>query len=174
MIILIEGPDCSGKSTLCNQICRAMIDNKMNFVYEHNDKHTMNDNNILGNILDEWKRLSKRNYNIIVDRSVISNHIYQSIFKDGDLVSKEVAIKLMNMIDKTIIALPEKSKYFKLFTETKTKRHEDYDCMVDVYNKYESLVYGEFEFYLLNHNKTRIYDMFNNDLYSFVNNIINN
>ena len=160
MIILLEGPDSTGKTTLCNKLIEYFVSTKQSVMYKHNIK---SDNAPLG--IAKQLRLfdfSKwNNVNLIVDRSSWSNIVYQTVFSDGYQMDINQLKEFNSYFDKIIVTLPfDKQKYIEKFNEVKSSRHEDYIEMSKLYDSYEPLLSGKIYPELSFNKKIVRYDMF--------------
>lgn len=175
MIILLEGPDSTGKTTLCNKLIEYFTSNKKSVMYKHNVK---DDNTPFG--ITKQLRLfdfSKwNNFNLIVDRSSWSNVVYQTIFSDGYQMDLNCLKEFNSYFDKIIVTLPkDKQRYIDKFNEMKNSRHEEYCEMSKVYDRYEDLLNGKIYPELTFNKEVIRYDMFDHpidDLDKYVKQII--
>lgn len=127
MNVLVEGPDCTGKTTLCEDIASR------GFNYIHLSK-TDDVNELYVNLTKELDN----NYNNVIDRAVISNKVYQTVFGDGEIVRDDIRDEFLLKIDLIIICLPrDKKRYLRFFNKTKSIRSELYDNMNDIYDEFE-------------------------------------
>lgn len=144
MIVLFEGPDGTGKTTLAKNLANRLIDDKQTCLFIH-CTNTSQDKKVtveegyerLLKDLEYWKSLS---YNVIVDRAWVSNIIYSTVYEpDAKHVSDELAERLFNAVDKAVICLPaDKSAYMKNFEKLANSRDEAYtenmDKIYDLFN----------------------------------------
>lgn len=132
MIILIEGPDGAGKSTLSTKL--------MN-IYECEYIHSSIVSNVeqyYNQLISKIKIIKNQNKNLIIDRASISNKVYTSIFKDTDLLSNKTKEEFESSVDLIIYCLPyDKEDYLNRFEQLKGKRKEKYQQMEKVYDEFK-------------------------------------
>lgn len=148
-IIIIEGSDASGKTTLANKLLR-----KYNGIIFHQTYRFKNNIPIYHMaILRKALKLSKTQL-VILDRLHISEYIYGKVFRNETrwpwmLNSFNSFCKKMNI--PIILCIPssvEEGK--KWFEETKNKRYEMFDDMTKILEEY--IKYAE------NHKEVIIYN----------------
>lgn len=144
MRIIIEGPDCSGKSTFAGELTKKFPDH----VYVHNslqnNKHVMRDAKgdviiEVGDLFAAHVTLVRSNPNIIIDRLWPSEIIYGHIFREGNIVytAKEMR-HILNLYDPICIGcLPPKDVVEEKFNER--KETEDFKTVNRVYDMYSKL-----------------------------------
>lgn len=147
-IILLEGPDASGKSTLARYFLDIYKGNYTHSTEPKNEEeHPVAHHLASLNFAREWKKFHY-DYPTILDRNYLSLIIYSNIFLNDEFISKvEDDINTYSKtfqfyIDKTIICLPPKDLYLKRFEEIKSERAEMYDKMGDCYDAYNDLWEG--------------------------------
>lgn len=126
MIVLIEGPDGSGKTTLCEVFVK-----KYGFHYIHLGRQE----DIEETYKDLLNRLKGTKEDIVIDRAILSNEVYTKIYGGQKLSAKKYA-KMLVFINKIILCLPkDKNRYLQEFEKLKGEREELYkDNMERVYN----------------------------------------
>lgn len=129
MRILIEGPDGSGKTTLSK-----ILINK-GYHYIHSAKPDCS--------IDEYTKKEISNLishtNIVMDRGVISNIVYSSVFNDTDMVSSDLFYEELSLIDVIVLAIPfDKEEYLNKFNKLKNRRDEEYGCMENIYDEFRT------------------------------------
>lgn len=77
-VIVVEGPDCSGKSTLCNQLAELSGGKVIHMTYRF--KNNMFEYNTA--VLRQTAKLSKEKL-VILDRSYLSEIVYAKVFRNG-------------------------------------------------------------------------------------------
>lgn len=171
-IILVEGPDGSGKSTLCLDIMNRY---KASYIHSSRPK---NKNDIHGQFIHNMSAahlIKETGCDVILDRHFLSQIVYQGVFEDQGTIERFSATAFINSIDKIVLCIPSnKEKYLERFNKLKSDRYELYQNMEDVYEGYLSLYTGiktcdkiNNEFYdmiingggLKNNNKVVLYDM---------------
>lgn len=146
MIILFEGPDGTGKTTLAKNLANRLIDNKETCLFIHCTNNSQ-DKNVtveegyerLLKDLNYWRSLG---YNVIIDRAWVSNIVYSSVFEpDATHISNKLSEELFKAVDKAIICLPaDKARYMKQFENLAKNREEAYtenmDKVYDLFNDF--------------------------------------
>lgn len=138
-IILLEGPDGSGKTYLSNKIVE-----KYKASYIHSSRPKDKDDIHYPSIYT-WtaaELIKKSNCDVILDRHFLSQIIYQEVFEKGKSSENFSSPCFMNGFDKIVICLPEKEKYLEKFNSLKNEREELYDNMNEIYEAYKNLYYG--------------------------------
>ena len=169
MRIIIEGPDCSGKSTLA----QGLHFRQSNHKYVHNSlfhgqhvqrnisgKITQFSNNLFHSHLD----LLRLNENIIIDRHWPSELVYGHIFRN----KFEYDVKKMRRHAKIyrpiyIGCLPSYKTVLKKFEER--KETEDFSTVDRVYHMYARLFKAVPEFKIFNYEKEPILSFIKRELY---------
>lgn len=129
MNILIDGPDGTGKSTLCNEL----IMRGYQYIHSNKPEDATKYFNAVAHIMS--------NHNsVVLDRGPISNIVYSNVFDGGmGVADDDVLKKLMQNIDVIVISLPEdKDRYMNDFNNLKEGRVELYDNMSSIYDEYKS------------------------------------
>ena len=153
MIVLIEGPDGAGKTTLCNELMR--LDK---FYYLHLNK-VDNIEEFYKNLIKDIKRFKKHNINLIIDRAYISNIVYSKVY-GGERLKGDTILKIKKYIDKTIICLPSnKKKYLEEFEELKKVRKEEYGDMEKIYDGFSNYLKDNKDIIKHDRLKTEIKDL---------------
>lgn len=148
-IILIEGPDCTGKTTLCDQLI-----NRHGFYYKHL-KRPVDVELLYTQLIKELKKAKKVGMNIVIDRAYISNIVYANVFQDAGVLSNKLRLKINKLVDMIIICLPSnKLEYLKKFNRLKKSRKELYNDMEEVYDEFEK----SFNLTFLKHKKVLRYN----------------
>lgn len=91
MIIIIEGPDGSGKTTLANTLAKNPGWEIKQFSYPRTDLEK-------ANMFDMYAEVLYAGENIIVDRSWYSEIIYGPVMRDGSYISLEQMYELEDLI----------------------------------------------------------------------------
>lgn len=155
MKILLEGPDCSGKSTLAGILKQCYNSEYFHNTVEYDDSMFKLRNSNLANCL-------KLNNNIIVDRWNISEFIYGNIFRGKSRVTLPEVVSECRLFDEIIFCLPaDYSKYIKSFEKLSNSRDEyikELKTISEIYYAYQDLY-----FYLKTKKDINIkrYDYFN-------------
>lgn len=133
MIILIDGPDGSGKTTLAKKFIEK------GYSYIHLDKFE-DVNEGYKELIARIQRAKEENEKIVIDRAVISNLIYSHVF-GGEIVDVSLALAFVLLCDKIYVCLPrDKEKHEKLYSKLKNERSELYTSMKEVYDWYNFLI----------------------------------
>lgn len=144
MIYFIEGPDGTGKTTLARNIAINSINNRKTCLFFHctNRSSRKTADEDYSEFLEDLKTYKAKQYDVVIDRGWISNVVYTTVFEPEKAhISDEVANKLFEIVDKTIVCLPkDKSRYLNHFLELAQARREDYiqdmDKVYDMFNTY--------------------------------------
>ena len=153
MIVLIEGPDGAGKTTLCNELMR--LDK---FYYIHLNK-VDNIEDFYKKFIKDIKRFKKHNLNLIIDRAYISNIIYSKVY-GGEALKESTILKIKKYIDKTIVCLPSnKQKYLEEFEKLKKVRKEEYNSMEEIYVGFSNYLKDNKDVFVHDRLKTEIKDL---------------
>lgn len=137
MIIIIEGPDGSGKTSLANQLSRQTgypIIHRSSPKTEEEKKQ----------MLAEYLLTIKSNKNVIFDRCWYSEMVYGPVMRDDSVISFPGMYELERMLAKTGAIViyctgPEPALWMRC-----TKRGEDYitcrDDFKEIHARYEELM----------------------------------
>lgn len=137
-IYIVEGPDASGKSTLCNWLSEKFDIPVRHFTY-YKDERKMGEQFVEGH---EILSLSEEPY--IFDRYILSNLAYGIVFHNCDFVGGWL-LWLDTMLSgvtvrkniHVIFCLPDKSSWINNFTKMCEEREEmyvDVDKMSKIYD----------------------------------------
>lgn len=134
-IIILEGPDCSGKTTLANEIMKKY----KNCVYIHNAT-SPNITELHNNALVNAINLSDE-FTVIIDRLHLSEEIYGSIFRNKvayDTKSFDEKVSSIKNVYK-ILCLTDKETTLKLHAERKgIEMFDDISKVWDAYSKVQN------------------------------------
>ena len=139
--ILIEGPDGSGKTYLAERL----IEN-LKASYIHGKKvPKANLDRVCERMIEALTMLKENNFNVITDRFIYSQPIYEQIFENDDRNNKNHLLEwYRDHFDYQIICLPRnREKYLNEFNRLKSEREEEYNVMSDVYDAYRALFFGK-------------------------------
>lgn len=127
MIIIIEGPDGSGKTTLAQQLSR-----QTGMPFEHRSKPETPEEKAL--MMGEYLQLAKSSRNVILDRCWYSEMVYGKVMRDQAYIDYPQMYELERMLAKhgAIIIYCTGSKA-TLWMRC-TKRGEDYITCRDDFN----------------------------------------
>lgn len=136
MKILLEGPDCSGKTTLART-----LKNCFDLTYIH---HSFNPDDIkYAKEYSEFSEYVKNTNDILVDRWTPSEVVYGNIIRGKSRINEEELLYSISLFDYVIFCLPHPpEKYLENFIKTSSTREEyvrDKKLMMDIYNNYNSL-----------------------------------
>lgn len=158
-IILIEGPDGSGKTTLAERLAFDYKGIILHQTYRFKNKIPI----YHGAILKKALKLSKEKL-VILDRLHISEYIYGKVFRNEKrwpwmLKTFNILCKELNI--PIILCLPFSAQQgLKWFEKAKTERSEMFDNIKQVIEEY-------INYYEKYPENITIYNRENNDLYSF-------
>lgn len=141
-IILIEGPDSTGKTSLYNA-----INNLTKAAYIHITKPKEDTEqaylDMYVNTLEAAKLIKATGQYVVLDRHLISNIIYDRIFENIVRDNKDFIETMFKTIDCFVMSLPSnKEIYLKKFEEMKSTREELYKDMSSIYDAYYDLWNG--------------------------------
>lgn len=164
--IIIDGPDCTGKTTLCQKLSDMYnIPIYHLTYYEDPERHAAQFNQATEMMLD-WIRNGHED-GFILDRYILSEFAYRNVYrpemplvKDADLMMEILEHRAALGEIEVIITLPEdKERWFKAFQKAEQEREEMYtsEKISQVYDEYLKL------WKKLRYNKNVLrYDMFEN------------
>lgn len=141
-IILIEGPDSTGKTSLYNA-----INNLTKAAYIHITKPQDDSEeayiDMYKNTLEAAKLIKATGQYVVLDRHLISNIIYDRIFENIVRDNTDFIREMFKTIDCFVMSLPsDKNVYLNKFEEMKTTRTELYKDMSQIYDAYYDLWNG--------------------------------
>ena len=145
MRIILEGPDCSGKTTLAkhllnhfakhSQIHNSLDENK-NFVWRDLDR----------NILKKHKYLRASHIESLEKKNIIIDRFWPSEFVYGNLFRKKIEYNITDLKHEAetydpiyIGCLPPKDLVAKRFAMRAAENEEDFSTVENVYDMYEFL-----------------------------------
>lgn len=135
-IIIIDGPDCTGKTTLAAKLSK---EHGLPFVHLGYKKDF---DEFCKQFSDVMERV-ENGESFIVDRFILSNIIYAIIFQNGKTVPfvEKCINVLRNPVVHCVLALPaDIDKWYDRFKRTQTERDElytDEEKMKTVYHAYK-------------------------------------
>lgn len=163
-VFIVDGPDCTGKTTLCNKLSE-----KYNIPYYHltyysdKKKHEQQ-------FIDIFDKI-KNNESFIVDRYIMSEIVYADVYRESKYFDTDLLINtLSNFIHNKnlirIFTIPKDKEKFINFFEGKTEEREEmyFEGMDKVYDKYKEYL-EQFDEIPVNY---QIYDLFDEKLDEFV------
>lgn len=143
MIVLVEGPDGTGKTTLSK-----VFQDKYKYTYIHlgpcaDIEETYKD------LIDQLIECRKNGENVVIDRAIISNYVYSKVFK-GTMLGPVRAAQFVELVDEMIMCLPaDKQAYLDEFNKLQNEREELYNDMNTVYDEFSQFhtpfVYDRFK-----------------------------
>lgn len=134
-IIVVDGPDGTGKTTLCNQIVDKWGAQYLHLTYRFKDKMSFYHMAALRLAL-RWSQYKP----VIIDRWWMSELVYAQAFRGGTKwpwlgTALDSLAKLHDI--HYVITLPEdRDEYLSHFDNLKNEREEMYDSMANVYDAY--------------------------------------
>lgn len=145
-IILIEGPDSTGKTSLYNAIYELTKSD-----YLHASRYEIGNDQayeaLYHNTLDAALLLREAGHTVVLDRHLISNIIYDAVFENVIRDNGAFIDQMLGSINAVVMSLPkDKDTYLNKFAEMKASRAELYGEMATIYDAYHTLwcgTYGE-------------------------------
>ncbi len=152
-IVLVEGPDNSGKTTLCKEY------EKLGYKYYH---HSAPEKGKVEEYFKNFYNVLKEHYDkrekVVVDRLFISNWVYSRTFKNTETISIELINKFKEIIGSIVICLPSNSyKYFEEYKKKKDIRGDEWNTMEKIYWDYKKILVNR-QSHLRNTIRTMQYD----------------
>lgn len=144
-IILIEGPDSTGKTSLYNAIYELTKSD-----YLHASRYEIGNDKayeaLYHNTLDAALLLRNTGHTVVLDRHLISNIIYDAVFENVIRDNSAFIEQMLGAIDAVVVSLPrDKGIYLNKFAEMKASRAELYSEMSAIYDAYHTLWYGVYD-----------------------------
>lgn len=141
-IILIEGPDSTGKTSLYNA-----INNLTKAAYIHITKPQDDSEeayiDMYKNTLTAAQLIKDTGQYVVLDRHLISNIIYDRVFENIVRDNSGFIKAMFKTIDCFVMSLPsDKNVYLNKFEEMKATRAELYKDMSQIYDAYYDLWNG--------------------------------
>lgn len=137
MIIVLEGPDGSGKTTLAKQIAKRFNGNRIHTggkMYTSKEYDTR---------VEYLRMLSKGTTVNVIDRVPwISEMIYSKALSRTPLASKEKMVDDMKTIDHKVIYCRPSSLTIDKMVEDPNKAHKDEEFYELIRNRYETIMKG--------------------------------
>lgn len=145
-LIVLDGPDASGKSTLAEKIKKVVPETEIIHLTWSKELEQVMDTYQLG-LLHHAISLSKEKL-VVIDRLWISEMIYSHVFRSGTKYPSlwHECVQLLDSAKAiNILCLPEKHEWTKNYQNMVMTRDEMYgmdERMLDVYNAYADLYFG--------------------------------
>lgn len=142
-IIVLEGPDASGKTSLANYLCQ-----ELDAIYIHNSWYVgIDSTKEFDKCMNIAHQLKNKNINVIIDRLFLSEIIYADVYRTGSTIRSDKILEWERIIDLNILCLP-KSPEFVIEQHNKTKniRFEMYDNVEEVVKRYFGLWDNSYKF----------------------------
>lgn len=146
-LIVIDGPDAAGKSTLC-----TWFENVYHAHYKHltwsPDLEKNMDSYQIGAVV-ECLEIAKTQL-VVLDRCWLSELVYSHIYRDGSSYPHlaETCFELLSN-SLNIVALPKFDRWIKNFERMSDEREEMYsgdtEGMKQIYEQYYGIYHGEYE-----------------------------
>lgn len=141
VLIIVEGPDHSGKTRLCNHLIEKYRFNYYHCGVQKNIKEYHDDVIKLA-----FNDIKKYNSNFIIDRMHLSEEVYGNIFRNGssydwktynnEIISK---CKDLNIRYELILCLPPKDVVVNGHAERNAAGNEMFNTVDSVYDSYNVL-----------------------------------
>lgn len=128
--IIVEGPDCAGKTTLCEKLSKELNYEVIHLTYYKNEEKMRKQ------FEDAYKRLMLGN--VIIDRYILSNIYYGIAFHNARTLY--TINDLLNILPDTsamIVCLPEKDVWERNFIKCCNEREEMYTDIKGMRRVYE-------------------------------------
>lgn len=155
-IYILEGPDCCGKTTVAKEIQKMTGYPIWHLRYFSDPEKMQFQFDYIENYLKHWLSDNGDGDGIILDRLILSNQAYQSVFKDGPIVKNAQSIYDFLVNEQTfanvtfVNCIPsDKERWLKFFAKKKEERVEQYDDvekMSQVYDAYMKKFWDEYVF----------------------------
>tara|TARA_R100000808_G_scaffold6841_3_gene20166 strand:- start:1829 stop:2380 length:552 start_codon:yes stop_codon:yes gene_type:complete len=147
MIIILEGPDCSGKTTLAKYLLTSLkgdynyihnsLDENKNFVWRDLERNIIKKHSSL---YDSHLKSITKHKNVIVDRLWPSELVYGSLFRSKlEYSIPELRKEIQNYKTLYIGCLPPKHLVEKYHKRRLYSNEEDFNTVSSVYDLYECL-----------------------------------
>ena len=165
--IIVDGPDCTGKTTLCQKLSEIYNIPIYHLTYYSDREKHENQFKVAEKMLNDWAFCDNENNGFILDRYILSEIAYRNVYRlDMPLISgidsyiRNLESLINHQSIELFITLPKnKEKWLEAFKIAEQTRDEMYS------SEKISLVYDEYlklwEFLRYNRNVWR-YDMFEN------------
>lgn len=164
--IIIDGPDCTGKTTLCQKLSDIYNIPIYHLTYYDNPEQHYSQFKEATEMMLDWIRNGHEG-GFILDRYILSEFAYHNVYrpelplvKDADLMMEILEHRAALGEIEVIITLPEdKERWFEAFKKAEQEREEMYtsEKISQVYDEYLKL------WKKLRYNKNVLrYDMFEN------------
>ena len=164
--IIIDGPDCTGKTTLCQKLSDMYNIPIYHLTYYDNPERHYSQFKEATEMMLDWIRNGHEG-GFILDRYILSEFAYRNVYrpelplvKDADLMMEILEHRAALGEIEVIITLPEdKERWFEAFKKAEQEREEMYtsEKISQVYDEYLKLLKK------LRYNKNVLrYDMFEN------------
>ena len=148
-LIILEGADCVGKTTLANSIVE-----KYGAKYIHNTYYKGMDvkKEHIGSLLKACKLIDE-GHSVVIDRFWITEQVYSSVYRDGPEYQEAIPLIELTLAiysAKTILCIPSNTQYvISLHKKLQEEREEMYSDISKVVSLYEDLWYGRENEYLI-------------------------
>lgn len=152
-VIIIDGPDCTGKSTLCNSLQKVYTLPVYHLSWFPDDNA----------MIEQFENAAEliRKGGVILDRYIFSNIAYGNVYHGGKCVYGWENYLNGNLLKdaEIIISLPrDKERYLDFYRRRFNERDEMYSEISDrIYNEYQRIIdeYG----YMLNIKRFDLFDV---------------
>jgi len=158
-IIILDGPDNTGKSTLAKFLKKYCDAHIIHSTWSPELEERMYDYII--ETFYQAMEISTRQL-VIVDRSWLSDLVYGDVFRDGETQKRHemhnrIRLLMMSAHRVNILCLPyDRDKYIATLPTMDYTGDEPYRDMNDIYNAYQSLYVGERYYYKWKHSSKTV------------------
>lgn len=136
MKILVEGPDCSGKTTLAKSLSELTKSNYFHFEYEP-------DNEVYKKQVETTLQYISSQPNVLIDRFIPSELIYGEVCRNENRLLEIETTNWPDLFDLIIFTIPsDKERYLQHFKDISEKREEyvkDIKQISKIYDRYVSM-----------------------------------
>jgi len=140
MIIILEGPDGVGKTTLAEELCGQLDATYLHLGYRWKD-------NMFDYHTAAIRFAARQNKPVVIDRWWPSEAIYADVYRKGSKwpLQGRMADRIARKFGAVYVYCMPDAQHAKRFEELKKNRHEMYDDMSKVSEMFNKLWYGDKE-----------------------------
>ena len=139
MILILVGPDCSGKSTLAKQLSE-----QTGYPIQH--RHKPKDQAEKDAMMDMYIRIAKSGANVILDRAWYCEMVYGDIMRDKSYISIDQMYELEDLVANNgggivIHCTDETNKLWDRCIERGEEYIQDYETLANIKHMYDWLMH---------------------------------